>query len=231
MSSRRMPDDQPNLEAENAELRERLAEAESVIRAIREGEVDAVIVRGGDGNRVFTLEGADYPYRALVESMSEGAVTLSEDCTILYSNPRLAEMLGTTNAELAGSSFTRWIAPEEAAPFEQLFQTVQKSSVAGELLLRNARGDTIPVHVSMNPLIVKGMRCSCAVLTDTSLAKHHAAMAAAAEYVRQVNDRLREADRRKDEFLATLAHELRNPLAPIRAAAYVLKKLNARDDR
>ncbi len=33
---------------------------------------------------------------------------------------------------------------------------------------------------------------------------------------------LREADRRKDEFLAMLAHELRNPLAPIRNAAYVL---------
>jgi PAS domain S-box-containing protein len=39
---------------------------------------------------------------------------------------------------------------------------------------------------------------------------------------RHANDRLREADRRKDEFLATLAHELRNPLAPIRTAAHVL---------
>src|SRR5688572_17129343 len=35
---------------------------------------------------------------------------------------------------------------------------------------------------------------------------------------------LREADRRKDEFLAMLAHELRNPLAPIRNVAYVLAK-------
>ena len=36
-------------------------------------------------------------------------------------------------------------------------------------------------------------------------------------------DALREADRRKDEFLATLAHELRNPLAPIRNALAVLR--------
>jgi nitrogen-specific signal transduction histidine kinase/ActR/RegA family two-component response regulator len=64
-----------------------------------------------------------------------------------------------------------------------------------------------------------------------SLAKHHAALAASAEYVRQVNDRLREADKRKDEFLATLAHELRNPLAPIRAAAYMIKKLDVKDER
>jgi PAS domain S-box-containing protein len=231
MSSRHVPHDNPDLEAENAVLRERLAEAESVIRAIRDGEVDAVIVKGNDGDRIFALEGADYPYRALVESMSEGAVTLSEEGLILYSNPRLAEMLATSNAELAGSPFLNWIAPDEAAAFERLFQTVKKNTVAGELQLRTARGEALPVHVSISPLVVKSLRCCCVVLTDLSLAKHHAAMAAAAEYVRQVNDRLREADRRKDEFLATLAHELRNPLAPIRAAAYVLKKLNARDER
>ena len=39
---------------------------------------------------------------------------------------------------------------------------------------------------------------------------------------RQASEALREADRRKDEFLAILAHELRNPLAPIRSAASVL---------
>ncbi len=47
---------------------------------------------------------------------------------------------------------------------------------------------------------------------------------------RETTDRLREADRRKDEFLAMLAHELRNPLAPIRNAAQVLK-LAGTDDR
>src|SRR4029079_2641379 len=40
---------------------------------------------------------------------------------------------------------------------------------------------------------------------------------------RQMEDRLKEADRRKDEFLATLAHELRNPLAPISSAVQVLR--------
>src|SRR5262249_47512395 len=40
---------------------------------------------------------------------------------------------------------------------------------------------------------------------------------------RQMEDELREADRRKDQFLATLAHELRNPLAPIRNGLQILK--------
>src|SRR5690606_23336495 len=42
---------------------------------------------------------------------------------------------------------------------------------------------------------------------------------------------LREADRRKDQFLATLAHELRNPLAPIRTAAEMLTLPTLADDQ
>jgi signal transduction histidine kinase len=40
----------------------------------------------------------------------------------------------------------------------------------------------------------------------------------------QLQSELREADRRKDEFIATLAHELRNPLAPVRSAAQILQR-------
>ncbi len=47
--------------------------------------------------------------------------------------------------------------------------------------------------------------------------------------VKQVEAELRCADRRKDEFLATLAHELRNPLAPIRNAVQVLKAKGPKD--
>lgn len=46
---------------------------------------------------------------------------------------------------------------------------------------------------------------------------------------KQAENLLREADRRKDEFLAMLAHELRNPLAPVRTAAEVLKRINIAD--
>ena len=83
-----------SLELENARLRDRLAEAEAVIQAIRRGEIDAVVVNSSEGTRIFTLEGSDHPYRLLVESMNEGAATLSEAGIILFSNPRLATLLG-----------------------------------------------------------------------------------------------------------------------------------------
>jgi hypothetical protein len=49
----------------------RLDEAEETLRAIRKGEVDAVVVSGPEGEQVYTLKGASQPYRIFVESMNE----------------------------------------------------------------------------------------------------------------------------------------------------------------
>jgi signal transduction histidine kinase/ActR/RegA family two-component response regulator len=63
-----------------------------------------------------------------------------------------------------------------------------------------------------------------------ALEQSNAALLTEGSRLKQTQDALREADRRKDEFLATLAHELRNPLAPIRNAARLLDIPSA-DDR
>jgi signal transduction histidine kinase len=54
---------QKQLVAENADLRARLDEAEDVLRAIRNGEVDALIVSGADGEQIFTLKQAEEALR------------------------------------------------------------------------------------------------------------------------------------------------------------------------
>ena len=50
------------------DLQERLYEAEETLRALRSGEVDAVVASGPDGDRVYTLKGADEAYRAMVQA-------------------------------------------------------------------------------------------------------------------------------------------------------------------
>lgn len=64
---------------------------------------------------------------------------------------------------------------------------------------------------------------------DLSAAEDLASRAAVAVENARLYAELREADRRKDEFLATLAHELRNPLAPVRNAVHLLR-LKSPDD-
>src|SRR5262245_22933083 len=77
------------LQAENSELRRRLDEMGEMIRAIQEGTVDAFVVGHGSDQRIYTLDGADRPYRLFVEGMQQGAATLYEDASIAFCNQQL----------------------------------------------------------------------------------------------------------------------------------------------
>lgn len=75
------------------ELKRRLDEAEETLRAIREGEVDALMVSNPrSGDEVFTLEG-DASYYAFMEAMDIGAVAFDEDNRLLYANKALRQLL------------------------------------------------------------------------------------------------------------------------------------------
>ncbi len=114
------------------ELRERLREAEETLQAIRTGEVDALIVDGPNGSQVFTLRGAEHPYRLLVEEMSEGAATLLPDGTLLYCNMRLAEMLHTPLQKLIGASIYGFMGESDRAALAQLMERTLSNERSGE---------------------------------------------------------------------------------------------------
>ena len=78
---------------ENEHLRSRLIEIEEALTAIRNGEVDAIMVSGKKGEQVYSVSSAETPYRTFIEEMSEGAVTLTKEGVILYCNPKFAEIV------------------------------------------------------------------------------------------------------------------------------------------
>src|SRR3982751_4783390 len=90
-------------------LRRRLQEAEDTLEAIREGHIDALVMRTPDGEQIYTLRTADQPYRLMVEQMREGAVTLAPDGTILYCNQRFAELMGRPPEHVAGRLLAEFI--------------------------------------------------------------------------------------------------------------------------
>jgi PAS domain-containing protein len=92
------------LMTENEELRSRLIEMEEAIHAIRNGEVDAIMVYGDKGEQVYSVSSAETPYRTFIEKMSEGAVTLTREGTILFCNQRFAEIVQSPYERVIGTS-------------------------------------------------------------------------------------------------------------------------------
>lgn len=323
------------LRRENEELRRRLEESEETIRAIRGGEVDALVITDAETPRVFTLDSADKPYRLLVEQMNQGAATLLLDGTILYCNQRFADLLEVPLQSLLGSPI-RQIVEESSLPvFDALVRDGVRQAVEGEILLSRRSGKSVPVYLGVSAL-QEGPAGVCLMVTDLTEQKRQERIIAQEALARsileqvadavivcdisgrvmrasrtahalcgdnpvlrsyrdtfplrapgakgeervevaavwrgetiqgqevffdradgkrfhlllsagplrspngeilgaaitltditvrkQVEDALRVADQRKDEFLATLAHELRNPLAPLRNALNILER-------
>ena len=178
-----MSDEQRQIE----ELRARLGEAEDTLQAIRTGDVDALVVEGPDGRRVYTLAGAEQPYRVLVEAMDEGAVTLGEDGTILYSNLPFAVLVGVPLEQLLGSSMHQFVAPADDASFRLL---LGRRRGKAEVVL-NGRGTLPgPTYLSVSPL---GTSKVCVVVTDLTGQKRNEERLAAAQFARSVFEHATEA--------------------------------------
>ncbi len=193
------------------ELRSRLFEAEETLRAIRHGEVDALLVADESGERVYTLRSADAPYRALIEQMQEGAVTLSASGDIVYCNQRFAELVETPLNHVIGSSIETYIESDDQPALRAIL-----AAGAGKLrtCLHGRNRSGLEAHVSVSHVVVEDVAYCTMIVTDVStLAK------------------VQRESQSKDEFLAMLAHELRNPLGAIEGAVQVLGLTRLREPR
>ena len=137
---------------ELAELRARLAEAEETLGAIRSGEVDAVVVAGKQGPQVFTLEGAEHAYRVLIESMNEGALTLTSDAVVLYANQCFARMVASPLEQVIGSSVHRFLSEADQAALRPHLKRAVKSNAKIQALLHAGDGSQMSAQISIRPL-------------------------------------------------------------------------------
>ena len=113
------------------ELEFRLSESEEALSAIRNGEVDAIIVSGSDGEKVFSLATAETPYRILLEEMDEGAMTINSECNVLYCNQKFADLLSRPISQIIGSNCNDFISESENEKFRKLVNETHKSQTTG----------------------------------------------------------------------------------------------------
>ena len=150
------------------ELMARLLEAVSALDAIRGGEIDALIVSGPTTENIYTLKDADHPYRLLVESMNEGAVTLVNNI-ILYSNQCFARMLKHPLEKIIGSSIHDYLHPDERSKFEELLKgNIQENIVRNEFNLAVENLPSIQVQIAVNPMTFDGFSGHFLIITDVT---------------------------------------------------------------
>jgi two-component system NarL family sensor kinase len=163
---------------ELVDLRARLADTLETLRAIRANEVDTVVVAGKQGDQVFTLQGAEHAYRVLIESMNEGALTLTVDKTILYANQCFAKMVKCPLEQVTGGSFRRFISAEDRALLRPLVRRANKSGSKIQVLLNASDGSQMPVQISIRLLAKNGFKHApvALVVTDMTEARRNEEM-------------------------------------------------------
>ena len=155
-------------EALIAELKSRLSEAQETLDAIRNGDVDAVLVEHSGASRVFTLENADRPYRFLIEQMKEGAVTLSTEGIILFGNRRLAELLGAPLEKIVGTAFKRFFTEDQWPGLDLVLACRSSATSRAEFNLVGTDHRLIPISISVTDIELDdgAGRVLGAVITD-----------------------------------------------------------------
>ncbi len=151
---------------------------------------------------------------AIVAWSDDAIISKSLDGVIQTWNRGAEKLFGYTAAEAIGQPVTMLIPPERFDEEPSILERIRRGEPIDhyETVRRRKDGSYIDVSLSVSPLV-----------------DSRGIVVGASKIARDITERkraeeaLREADRRKNEFLATLAHELRNPLAPIRNSLNVLK--------
>jgi two-component system NarL family sensor kinase len=172
-------------------LRTRVQELEETFLAIKRGRVDALVVNGLEGDQVFTLQGAEHPYRVLVETMNEGAATLDENGTVLYANASFAKILSVPLENIIGTPLQNPFIIPEQEKLQALIKNGLQSESRGEVSLTNSEGQRRLVRLSLSPVHEFGVHTICVVATDmTELSGANEALKASEDTLRNLSGRL-----------------------------------------
>jgi len=194
---------------ETQALKARVEELEETLRAIRMGEVDAVLVSSSQGDQVFTLQGAEHPYRLLVETIEEGAATLSDDGTVLYSNKSFAAFFGVPLERFIGAPLQSFLSGNDAEFLKTLIMGAKLASTRGEIRLHKKNGKPRTIRLTLSPNRELGLEAICAVATElTEIVDANQALRVTETSLRQLSARLLQLQDEERRRIARDLHDI-----------------------
>jgi len=164
--------------------------------------------------RISAIEAEAARFRRFARDAPIGLAFVGSDGTLQFANDEYLRIVGGTREEFEVERFD----PDHCAPPEWLSPEL---GMRHESECVRPDGTRVPILVGLASQ-PDGLAVFVIDLTAEKAARR--ALRESEERARALAERLTEADRRKDHFLATLSHELRNPLAPIRTAVQVIER-------
>lgn len=163
----------------------------------------------------------------LLDAVDQAIIVNDLDWKIIYWNRFAEHLYGWLVEEAMGQDVLKLIAPEftDMQRAQLMTLLLAGAPVSGEFTVRHRDGYTFPVLATDSPVYDEEGRLAYVICTSVDISERKKAE----NDLRALNESLAVADRRKNEFLAMLAHELRNPLAPIRNAVQVMRSLDHGD--
>jgi PAS domain S-box-containing protein len=184
----------------------------------RKGSIEAVAGSSRDitGRKQSeeALRESERLYRAIGESIDFGVWVCDPEGRNIYASESFLRLVGLTQEQCREFGWGNVLHPEDAERTMAEWKACVESGEQWDIEHR-FRG----VDGTWHPILARGVP----VRNEHGRITAWAGINLDISRQKLVQEELREADRRKDEFLATLAHELRNPLAPIRNSLEILK--------
>ena len=172
------------------------------------------------------LRDAEERMRSVVDHVVDGIITIDERGNIESFNPAAEKIFGYRRDDVMGRN-VKMLMPQpyhaEHDGYIHNYVTTGRARIIGigrEVTGRRRDGGTFPMELAVSAFHIGPRRFFTGIVRDITERKR------LQEELQQRLHDLADADRQKNEFLAMLSHELRNPLAPMRNALYLLK--NAR---
>ncbi|WP_127088212.1 sensor histidine kinase [Aquabacter cavernae] len=162
-----------------AELRRRLEEAEETLRAIREGEIDALVIRREKEDEILTLEGPE-SYRSFMEAMTLGAAVLDSAFHLVYANRALSDMLGHGSEHLQAAGLFNVLDAANAMVLRRMTESAANGRRSAELRLKDPSGQPRHLLATATPLRLGATSGIAVTFTDVT-ERVRAAEAEAAE--------------------------------------------------
>jgi PAS domain S-box-containing protein len=166
------------------------------------------------------LRASEERYRAVVDSQAEMLCRFRPDGTILFVNPAFANACGQASEALIKGNIWNFVVEEDQPEVQEILNrlTLEAPEARIEKRFKTTEGERWTLWTYRALSFETNGRLIEAQSSGIDITER-----------KRMEEALKEADQRKDEFLAMLAHELRNPLAPILNAAHTLKLVGSAD--